>query len=339
MQQKTKITICSLITSVCLLTPLFLSVPTSQADNEIRWGVNFSESQAEYLGLNPFTLYDTIIHDLGAKHIKIHVNWNATEPIQGAYDFTSLDHYIAEAEANDVQLILVIGMKTGRWPECHTPRWVSSVAAEERTEVINAYVKTIVERYLDSRAIEYWQLENEPFLEFGTCPDWYYEQNEELLKAEIATVRTLDPERQIIISESGELSNWTHAAELADVVGVTMYRSTWNAAEETFGINPYSFLTPKFYALKADFIRRYYGKPVISIELQAEPWTALPLRESALEVQAMSMNPELFQENIAFATEVGLDAYYFWGVEWWYWMKTTQDDPAIWDAATEHFAE
>jgi hypothetical protein len=45
--------------------------------------------------------------------------------------------------------------------------------------------------------------------------------------------------------------------------------------------------------LKAEFIKKFYNKPVISIELQAEPWTSLPLAESSLAVQALSMNPEL----------------------------------------------
>jgi hypothetical protein len=308
-------------------------------DSTITWGVTFSDSQAEYLGLNADEVYEALITDLGVKDIKLHVNWNATEPARANLVFDTLDRRVALAEKHNVDLILVIGMKTGRWPECHTPDWFYAVPEDERQAEIVRYVSTIVGRYADSDAIHHWQIENEPFLEFGTCPDWYYEQGTSLLEAEIAAVRALDPERKIIVSESGELSSWTKAAEVADIVGVTMYRSTWNAAEETFGINPYTFLTPEFYAAKAALIESTYNNPVISIELQAEPWASTGLAEASLAEQEQSMNPELFAENIAFARAVGLDAYYFWGAEWWYWMKVRHNQPEIWNQATALFAQ
>jgi hypothetical protein len=245
---------------------------------------------------------------------------------------------VHEAEVNGVKLIMVIGMKTGRWPECHTPVWFEATPEHERQAEVLEYVATLVERYKHSNAVQYWQIENEPFLEFGECSEWYYEQGTSLVEAEVATVRALDPNRKIIISESGELSDWTTAASLADIVGVTMYRSSWNGAEKTFGINPYSFLAPEFYAAKATYIEHVYKKPVISIELQAEPWTAKPLKESKLEIQEQSMNPELFRENIEFATQANLGTYYFWGVEWWYWMKTVHNKPEIWNEATTLFS-
>lgn len=319
---------------VTLLALFFVWIHTSRAETtEMIWGVNFSESQAIYLGLDPKEVYSAIIHDLGAKNIKIHINWNALEKENDIHDFTSLDQQVAEAEANDVKLILVIGMKTGRWPECHTPTWLETIPEAERQTEILEYVKEIVERYKHSQAVEYWQIENEPFLEFGDCPQWYYEKDTSLIEAEVALVKQIDPTRKVIISESGELSDWTTAAEHADIVGVTMYRSTWNGAEETFGINPYTFLAPQFYSAKAAYIKQVYKKPVISIELQAEPWTAKPLRESRLEIQAQSMNIDLFNENVEFAKQAGLGGYYFWGAEWWYWMNVTHGQPEIWNQA------
>lgn len=335
-----KVPLLGFVVCASLVTSFFLWTHISQADNEtITWGVNFSESQAEYLGLDAKETYKAIIHDLGAKHIKLHINWNATEVEDDAYDFSSLDFQVKEAEENDVKLILVIGMKTGRWPECHTPLWMNDVSEAERQAKILQYTHDVVKRYKHSKAIEYWQIENEPFLEFGDCPDWYYEQNTSLVEKEIKLVKEIDPARKVIVSESGELSDWTTAAEHADIVGVTMYRSTWNNAEETFGINPYSFLAPQFYSAKAAYIERMYKKPVISIELQAEPWTALPVKESKLEVQEQSMNPALFEENVLFAKEAGLGAYYFWGAEWWYWMSIQHNQPEIWNLAKNLFAE
>ena len=312
---------------------------TIEADDEAMWGVDFSESQAAYLGLDPAETYSAIIDDLGAKHIKIHINWNATEKSQHVFDFTALDRQVAEAEEKDVKLILVIGMKTGRWPECHTPEWFKDIPKDERQVEIIRYITTIAGRYKNADAVQYWQVENEPLIDFGTCPDWYYEQDTDLLEAEVAAVRSVDPSRQIIISDSGELSSWTKAAEIADIVGVTMYRSSWDASEKTFGLNPYTFLSPEFYSAKAAIIRTYYDKPVISVELQAEPWASKGLAEASLEEQAKSMNPELFRENIEFAKQAGLGSYYFWGAEWWYWMKTKHNQPEIWNDAKVLFTE
>lgn len=325
------------VLSVVLFISLLMWSHESKAEDEMFWGVNFSESQAVYLGLDPQETYSAIINDLGATQIKIHVNWNATEKDQHQFDFRSLDRQVREAEAHDVQLVLVIGMKTGRWPECHTPTWFTDVPAAEREAEIIRYVSTIVGRYKDSDAIRFWQIENEPFLEFGTCPDWYYDQGATLLENEVAAVRALDPTRKIIVSESGELSTWTKAADIADIVGVTMYRSSWDATDKTFGLNPYTFLSPEFYSAKAAVIETYYKKPVISIELQAEPWASKGLAEATLEEKAKSMNVDLFKENIEFAKQAGLGGYYFWGAEWWYYMKTTHNDPAIWNEAKLHF--
>ncbi len=340
MSKSLKITLFIVLLSALIAGSFFVWINSLKAEpGDIVWGVTFSDSQAEYLGLNADETYSAIINDLGAKQIKLHVNWNATEPEAGVLDFKTLDRRVKEAEANDVKLIIVIGMKTGRWPECHTPEWFMDVPTDERQDIVIQYVRTIVGRYHDSKAIEYWQIENEPFLQFGTCPKWYYDQGTTMLEAEVAAVRSLDPARKIIVSESGELSTWTKAAGIADVVGVTMYRSSWDATEKTFGINPYTFLAPEFYSAKSAFIENTYGKPVFSIELQAEPWASRGLADASLAEQDQSMNVELFKENIEFAREAGLDAYYFWGAEWWYWMKVKHNQPEIWNHAQELFTE
>jgi len=327
---------------VCIaLTVLlyFAATPTSNANEEMTWGVTFSPSYTEYLDLDPKEVYESIIQDLGAKHIKLHVDWNAIEQKNDQFYFKDLDHYVWYANQHNVELILVLGMKTGRWPECHTPEWVAEVEPEERQAVIVEHALEIVERYKDSKAVQYWQVENEPYLEFGDCPNWYYDISEELVEAHIAAIRAIDPNRQIIVTESGELSSWRKAASVADIVGITTYRSTWNTAEETFGVNPYTFLSPGFYSSKAAFIENVFQKPVINIELQAEPWTSVHLREATLEEQTLSMNPNLFKENVEFAKQTGLGTYYFWGAEWWYWMKTYHNDPAIWELAKSVFAD
>jgi len=334
-----KITIVSI--AICAsVAGYFLFWPrTSQADSEITWGVTFSESQAAYLGLDPREVYSALIHDLGARNIKIHINWDSIEKSKDTYDCSALDAAVDEAKKNHVKLILVIGMKTGRWPECHTPAWFSKLDADERQAEIVRYVSAVAERYKNSSAVEYWQVENEPFIHFGECPSWYYADATSLLHAEVDAIKTIDNSRKIIISDSGELSTWTGVAPIADIVGITMYRSSWNPTQKIFGINPYAFLAPEFYSAKAAWIQKQYDKPVISVELQAEPWASVPLTEASLTEQEKSMNPALFAENIAFAKETGLHAFYFWGAEWWYYMKVKHDKPEIWQEAKELFAK
>ncbi len=329
------------VLTLCALSALLLFAWTqkSQAIDQIAWGVDFSESQAVYLGLDPRETYSAIIHDLGAKNIKIHINWDTIETAEGTYDFSTLDTEVKEAERNHVKLILVVGMKTGRWPECHLPQWFTQLPEDKRQDELLSYVSTLVQRYRSSRAVQYWQVENEPTVRFGICPSWYYAHGTTLLEDEVSKVRSDDPSRKIIISDSGELSTWTGVAPTADIVGITMYRSSWNGAQKTFGINPYAFLTPSYYSTKAAYIRMHYGKPVISIELQAEPWASKPLREASIAEQEKSMNPKLFEENIAFAKAAGLRSYYFWGAEWWYSMKTDHGKPEIWNEAKQLFAE
>lgn len=307
------------------------------AQTEEVWGVDFSQSQAEYLGLDWKEVYLAILEDLKVKHIKLHTNWSWVEGEKDVLEFGNVDWQIAQAEQHDVKLIYVLGFKTGRWPECHAPGWLQSLSKEEQKQEILRYIEDVVNRYKDSDAITHWQVENEPFVRFGECPRWYYE-NADFLKEEVALVKKLDPTRPIIVSDSGELSTWFEAAQIGDIVGVTMYRSVWKEGFETFGINPYAFLHPRIYAEKAEAIHKLFGKPVIGIELQAEPWASKPLAEASLAEQMQSMNAEMFKENVEFARGTRFTTIYFWGVEWWYWMKVKHNHPEIWEEAKTVFS-
>jgi hypothetical protein len=300
------------------------------------WGVDFSQSQAEYLKLDWKALYTAIIGDLGAKSIKLHTNWNWVEGDKDNYFFDDIDWQIQQAEQNNVKIIYVLGMKTGRWPECHLPDWAVNAPKDEQQAELLKYMTAVVNRYKGSQAVAYWQVENEPLLKFGVCPSWYY-NNADFLKKEVDLVRSLDPSRQIIISDSGELSDWTKAANLADIVGVTLYRNAWTKVTPTFGFESYSFKVPSYYSKKAENIKKLFGKNVICIELQAEPWAGKPFLEASLSEQLKSMNPTMFKEDVAFAEQTGLGKFYFWGVEWWYWMATKQNQPEIWNDAKALF--
>lgn len=306
-----------------------------QAQN-ITWGADFSQMQAESLGLNWEEAYWDIIYDLSVKNIKLHTQWDWVEGKKNSYYFSDIDWQIQLAEKAGVKIIYVLGLKSGRWPECHVPSWAEALSKQDQQDEILEYIKQIVLRYKDSKAIAYWQIENEPFFKFGECPDWYYDKGN-FLKKEVELVKLLDPSRQIIISDSGEQSSWFKSARAGDIVGITMYREVWAHITEGFGFNLKSFLSPVTYWRKALIINKLFGKKVICIELQAEPWASEPFSNIPLADQGKTMNLELFKENIEYAKKTGLDTFYLWGAEWWYWLKTQRNQPSIWNEAKTLF--
>ncbi|MCX6719834.1 MAG: hypothetical protein NTV36_01890 [Candidatus Staskawiczbacteria bacterium] len=308
----------------------------TQVQDKITWGVDFSQMQAENLKLNWKETYSAMIDDLGVKNIKLHTQWDWVEGKKDNYYFGDIDWQIKQAEQKNVKIIYVLGMKTGRWPECHIPLWAQNVSEERQQAELLKYMTEVVIRYKNSKAIVNWQVENEPLFKFGECPAWYY-KNDDFLKTEVNLVKSLDSTRKIIISDSGEQSTWFGAAKIGDIVGITMYRNVWAHLTDTFGFNVYSFLNPVTYSRKVEIIKKMFNKDVICVELQAEPWASKPFFNVSLEEQTLSMNPTMFKENVKFAKQTGLDKFYFWGVEWWYWMKEKQNQPEIWNEAKQLF--
>jgi len=308
---------------------LFIGRPP-EAEN-IVWGVNFSQKHTQGLGLDWQETYSALIDDLGATNIKLATYWDLIEKGEGDYDFGDLDLQVKEAEQKGVNLFLVIGMKSPRWPECHIPEWAKGLTKEEQQEKILNLVKQIVSRYQDYSSITMWQIENEPFFPFGECP-WV---DKEFLKKEVEQVKNLDKQkRPVVISDSGEGSFWISAARVGDVVGTTMYKKVWI---HQLGIYLTYPLPPNFYWQKAQIIKTFFNKKVICVELQAEPWGPRLLYDSPLEEQQKSMDLQRFQQNIDFARKTGLDEFYLWGGEWWYWMKEKQNQPQIWEEAKKLF--
>ncbi|MBM3206279.1 MAG: hypothetical protein FJZ43_01520 [Candidatus Staskawiczbacteria bacterium] len=308
----------------------------------VNWGIDFSQMQAEALGLDWQETYLAIINDLGAKNIKLHTQWDFVEGKKDDYYFNDIDWQIQQAEKYNVNIIYVLGLKTGRWPECHDPDWVQGLTKQKQQDEVIEYMTEVVNRYKDSKSIIYWQVENEPLLQFGECPSWYYD-DVDFLKKEIDLVRSLDSTRKIIISDSGELSWWLEASKIGDIVGTTMYRKAWvDIKSFGFGINLPNFygtypIPPAVYYYKSKLVNLFFGKEVICVELQAEPWASKPIYEASLNEQQKTMNENQFDSNVRYAKKTGLGTFYFWGAEWWYWLKTKEGQPEIWDKAKTLF--
>ncbi len=327
-----KIKIFFLVILILLLAfAAYLFVGKREPTQDIVWGVNFSQKQAQYLSSDWQETYLALIEDLNVKHLKLATYWNLIEPEKDNYLFEDLNWQVRIAEENGVQLLLVIGMKAPRWPECHMPDWAKSLSKEEQQERILKLLENIVLRYKDSEAVWAWQVENEPFFPFGECR-WV---DSGFLKKEIELVKSLDPKRPVVITDSGEGSFWVASARLGDIVGTTWYKKVWFHQLKMYITYPFP---PTFYARKAKIIEKLFHKEVICVEMQAEPWGfTASLQEVPLGEQEKTMNLSQFKNNIESIKKTGFRKVYLWGAEWWYWMKENQGQPEIWEEARKLF--
>lgn len=299
------------------------------APQKITWGVNFSQMQAEHLGLDWRQTYLALLEDLGAKHIKLVTQWDWVEGKRDDYYFQDIDWQVQQAKTHGAKVIYVVGMKTGRWPECHLPAWAEGLSKEEQQAEVLAYVEKVVRRYKNSGVILHWQAENEPLFKFGQCP-WY---DKKFLAKEVALIKSLDSSKPVIISDTGEWSLWWQAGQIGDVVGTTLYRRVWVRIIDGVGFYTNVWLPAKAYGLRLRLIRGLLNKPVINVELQAEPWASRPFYDVPLAEQEKSMSLAQFKKNIMYAKKTGLNEFYLWGVEWMYWLKEKHNKPEIWNEA------
>lgn len=296
----------------------------------MNWGVTFSWPYAQNeLGLDPKEVYLAILDDLKVDRIRLSAYWDEIEMQKGKYDFANLDWQVAEAQKRQVKVVLAVGRRLPRWPECHDPAWLAKTNSIEVDERQLKFVEATVNRYKKFDNILYWQVENEPYLStFGICPPL----DPELLKSEIKLVKGLS-DKPVLVTDSGELSTWWPISRSGgDILGTTLYRVVYNP---TIGYFRW-FTPPVFYWARVELLKKVSPiKRVIVAELQAESWhkTDKNLATMTLAEHNESMSLKQLQENIDFTRRAGFDEAYLWGVEWWYLMKTKQNYPGYWEEA------
>ena len=308
-------------------------------ERPIQWGVTFSQKfSSEFDFDSPDVTwkenYDAILDDLGARHLRLIAYWDLLEPADNTYDFSGLDYQMRRAEEVGADVILVVGKKVPRWPECHEPEWARNQSAKLKVQSLMGFVEVVVNRYKNSPALTYWQVENEPFLMFGEGECALSGRG--LLDAEITLVRAADPDTPILVTDSGELGLWIRAARYGDVFGTTIYRRVHN---DTLGNFEYP-IDPWFFRVKekaARFLIQDYEKKFLVIELGMEPWLQRQLYETTPEEQLQVFDFPFFQNSIQFAKDTGFDEQYLWGAEWWYWLKVKHNNSQFWDEAKNLF--
>ncbi len=321
---------CIALSILLIFIGLFV-LAKAPAPETITYGMSFNTFYATDLGLDWRETYDAILDELGVRHLRLAAHWPMVEPTQGSYNFSELDYQISRAEEVGAEVILAVGRRLPRWPECHVPLWAQSLSENERQELIIEYIEAVVTRYKDSPAVKIWQIENEPYLEVFAF-EYCGELDEQFLDREIAHVRDLD-DRPLLVTDSGNLGLWRGAYTRGDLFGTSVYVHFWNPEIGQFR----TFLPPWFYRVKTNLMHVLYGeKPVYLIELSAEPWLVAPITEVPLDVQFSRMDIEKFNDILSYAIDTRYEKQYLWGAEWWYWLHK-QGHNEFWERGKQLF--
>ncbi len=302
------------------------------APDRITYGMSFNTMYAEELGLDWQETFDAIIDDLKVRHLRLAAHWPMVEPRDDVYNFSELDYQLARANEVGATVVLAVGRRLPRWPECHVPDWAATKNWEAQQAEILEYMSVVVERYKDNPAITYWQLENEPYLEVF-AKDHCGEFDEAFFEQEFTYLRSLDASRPILITDSGNLGLWSGPYRHGDAFGTSVYVYFWNPELGQFR----TVLPPWFYWLKEALMSFRYGeKETMLIELSAEPWLLEPVTAVPVATQFSRMNQEKFTEILSYAERTRFAKQYLWGAEWWYWLKL-QGHPELWERGVTLF--
>lgn len=321
----------ALVAAICLIVMVcgFLAMSQNIRVPQTS-GVTFSRTYTEYLRLDPGQVLTAALDDLKIRRFRIPAYWNLIQPEKDQWDWSWLDEDLNKIAERQGTVILVVGQKQPRWPECWIPHWVTQLDRQDRDQALLTYITEVVKRYKHHPAVSSWQLENEANFAFGECPAGDLKFFDEEIKA----VRAADDTRKpIATTESGELSSWLLGSKV-DRLGISVYR----IVSSSYGLFRYWFVPPQLYLRKAQFLR-LFGRPkdIYISEFQMEPWTKESILNTPVEIQMKSFDLRQMNKNIKFARNSGFSTVDYWGLEWWYWMKTVRDKPEFWEAARAIF--
>ncbi len=299
-------------------------------------GVSYSIKYADELGIDWQKGMLALMDEIGVKHFRLMSYWDLSEKTEDEYEFDDLDWQFDQAERHEATVSLAIGQRQPRWPECHIPEWAKQLDDTAYEAELMEYIRTVVERYKDSPALESYQVENEAANNvFGDCEKY----DPDLLERELKFVRELDPDTTIITNASSQNGHTIRGpVNFADKVGFTIYH---NAHFEAFG-NQYGwrYLFPShWHSWKAGIISGLKDVDIFIHELQAEPWGPEATVNLSSEEQDKTMNPEQLRAIINYSEQTGIKEMYLWGAEWWYWRLNEFGDKELWGTVKDIFNE
>jgi Beta-galactosidase len=291
--------------------------------------------------------------------VRLGAYWSRIERRPGDFDPSELDWQVDASERAGKQIILCVGpLKTFSYPEFFVPAHHLATPLREGTLVeaaahgpllaaALAFVTRIVERYRDRTAIVAWQVEHEAVDPLGMEHSWRLAEG--FVTAEVQAVRTADPSRPIMMngflptSSLVRLQQWWRtrdqgdslavAQELADVVGIDYYPR--HALVSMGGTTLYLEGEARWWnqRRRRDLFSwaRTHGRRLMVSEGQAEPWETKTIPPNPAGLSMYSCTPELVIQNynrcMAWAREADfpLEAYIFWGAEYWIMRQRSGD--------------
>lgn len=339
------------------LTGRWRDVPVERR-GATRLGISFRPLQAEGLGLEPREALSALLEH-PYELIRLAALWNRIEPVPGEFDASPLDWQIAAAELAGKQVVIGLGaVKNFGYPEFFVPKHHlpmplpegSLVSAESHPELLAAavhFVDRVVERYRTHESVIAWQVEHEAVDPLGMEHSWRLATG--FVEREIAAVREADPTRPILLNGFLPMSlpvaaqQWwrtrdqgdslTLAQEAAEIVGVDLY--SCHALGAAAGWTAYLDAGESAWRERARRLfaqTRSRGRRLMITEGQAEPWEAVTTPPNPPGRAMASCPPERLIANynrcmsLARESGAGLEAYLFWGAEYWLARQLAGDE-------------
>jgi hypothetical protein len=338
------------------LTDAWQTMPI-EPRGQTRAGFSYRTPQIEAFGLDgPKTLAALLAYPF--QIVRLGAYWKRIEPAPGRFDPSELDLQLDMAARAGKQVILAVGaLKTFGYPEFFAPRHVVA-SLPERQRIRSAhypallaaateFVERIVDRYRTSSHVVAWQVEHEAVDPLGLEHSWRLDAD--FVAAEVDAVRRADATRPIMMNGYLPVSlpvasiQWWQtrdqgdslaiALRLADTVGFDVY-----PRHALFAVGPWSVYLDsgrspwRWWRLKRVLDAAHQrGKRVMISEGQAEPWEAVTVPPDPGAGALSSCPPELvidtYNRCLREARRVGaaLDAYLFWGAEYWMLRRSAGD--------------
>ena len=307
---------------------------STQGNIPLTYGVTFVPDYAQSLGVNPQQTMAALI-GIGVRQFRLTSYWSDIEPTKGVYDFSQLDWEFAQADAAHAKIILTVGLRQPRWPECHPPSWINTGGPMSTWEPqLLSFMTKVINRYKNNPALQGWQLENEYFLKgFGSCTNY----SRSRLVSEYNLIKKLDPTHPILIGRSNNALGFPVGAPTPNVYGISIYKRVWDA-NVTRRYIEYPFPS-WFYAFLAGVQEMYAHKNMIIDEMQAEPWPphGQTIPQTSLAEQNKSLDSTRLANRFAFAKATGMKDIIMWGAEYWYYRKVVLHDSSVWNVAKAEF--
>jgi hypothetical protein len=352
------------------ITDVWQRVPIERRGST-RLGISFRPPQVEALGLDGRSTLTNLL-SYPFQIVRLGAYWRRIEPRPGIFDAGELDWQVEAAERAGKQIVLGVGaLKTFGYPEFFVPEHRLAgplpegrlIRPAEFTSLLAAakeFVSRIVERYRGSESIVAWQVEHEAVDPLGLEHSWRLDVS--FVEQEVAAVRAADPSRPVLLngffpaSHLVGISQWwqTHdqgdslavAQRLADIVGIDYYPR--HALVGLGGRTAYVDGTRSFWPGRVRkrlfaWARASSERRLMISEGQAEPWEAVTTPPNPRGQAMASCRPEDLIEHynrwMRWAREAGvtLEAYLFWGAE--YWMVRHQSGDASYLGAFERLLE